>query len=369
MKPNQTCNLRTKKYFNRPNRLCRKTLKFWNITFSKCLSILKVISLNYNCENYLKKEWLNIMWDNIINISLWIQNINFNLILNIVKNHLNKNMKNIFEVLPERLYLNCSTKTKYFQILLHFYFHYFNLFIGSDILWKTKYKKIFNTKDASIQYNILILQNIWEKTVQNKTDIKYNFIQFSKKIWLQIILNLKQNKAIQEKIKNFSKKRLFSIRNVIKIYTSYNWNKFLLYFRLGISPTISCKINENLKPFLPENHVFLRKTKNQNYVVLKKCIQILSLHTAAKKYAKFRKNGKTIKATAYKILSMFDSQFIIKYFSDIIHKIIKYHLKYILCYNICFLIFIFRKTCALTLSNKHGIKTSTASFKKFEDLI
>lgn len=183
--------------------------------------------------------------------------------------------------------------------------------------------------------------------IQNKINIKYNFIQFSNKIWLQIILNFEQNEVIQEKIKAFFKRRLFSIHNTIKIYTSYNWNKF----------------------FFKKKYNFWRKTKNQDDIVLKKFTQIFFLHTVAKKYAKLKKDGKTIKAAVYKPLLAFDTPSIIGNFSKIICKIAKYHLKYILYYNIRFIIFIFRKTCALTVANKHRTKTSAAGLKKFENLI
>ena len=159
--------------------------------------------------------------------------------------------------------------------------------------------------------------------------------------------NSQQNKSIKKKIKKIFKERFFLISKTVKIYTNYNWNKF----------------------FFDNKYNFQQKPKVKNYILSKKFTWILFLHTIAKKYTKLKEDGKTIKANPCKTLILSNSQFIIKHFSNIIHRIIKYPFRYILYNNIRSLIFIFRKICALTLSIKYQIKTSSAGFKKFENLI
>lgn len=343
--------------------------KFQNVIFNKYLNVLKTIPSNNSRENYLEKKFLRIVRNSEINIFLHIQNINFNLVLNIIKNHLNKNIKSIFEVFLKYSRFNCFAITKYYQIVSNFYFHYFNLYSQNSILWKIKHEKKFNTKNNNIQYNILILRNIWNKTIQSKIEIESNFIKFDNKVWLQIIFSFKQNETIGKKLQKWLEQKLFSTHNILRIYMNYNWNKFFFHFKFSTFPIIFYKIKKNSKLFFPPKYNFWRKTKNQDHIMLKKFTRILFLHMVAKKYATLKKDGKTIKATPNKVLVIFDSLFIMKYFSNIIQKIIKYHSKYILCYNIRFLVFIFRKTCALTLASKYRLKTSTAGFKKFEDLI
>lgn len=104
----------------------------------------------------------------------------------------------------------------------------------------------------------------------------------------------------------------------------------------------------------------------QKDLQLKIYSQIFFLHAVSKGYAKFKKDGISIKAHSYRVIIVLNKKIILQKFSNIIYKIIKYYNKRILHFDFRSIIFVYRKSCALTLSKKYKIKTASASFKKFE---
>lgn len=80
-------------------------------------------------------------------------------------------------------------------------------------------------------------------------------------------------------------------------------------------------------------------------------------------YAKTRKDGKTIRASACLKLSSLEDIFIVQKFSSIIRGLIKYYSLANQRSDLWQILALYRKSCALTLANKHKFKTAAKIYK------
>ena len=346
---------------------------FQAIFFNSCIQILKKISLNSIYKNslkressstirYLKKTCRNVLYRYKIHVFPYIKDINFNLILNIFKNYLDKITINIFKKFLQNKYDDHFFDIKYFRtvflfkFLFNFYFHYFDLFIFNNLLLKIRYIRKFMT--TNFFNDDLTIKNIWNKSIKNTTPTNYFYIRHTNEILLGFnAYNYKQIKFIKNYINKFFEKRLFLNYSFRKICKNSYFNQNFFYLGYSIQYVLNNKLK--LGSWLIK----------QNGIKLKIPFDIIFLHAIAKGYAYLRKDGVSINPISYSRIVKLKNFYIIKKFSSIIYKILKYYKSYFSYKNIRFLLFFYRKICALTLAVKYRIKTKGASFKKFNNLI
>lgn len=82
-------------------------------------------------------------------------------------------------------------------------------------------------------------------------------------------------------------------------------------------------------------------------------------------YAKIRKDGKSIRATSFRKLNSFEDKIIIQWFSNIIKRLTSYYSLANKVSDLWQVIAIYRKSCALTLADKHKLKRAAVVYKKY----
>jgi hypothetical protein len=93
-------------------------------------------------------------------------------------------------------------------------------------------------------------------------------------------------------------------------------------------------------------------------------VELLLIRLAEKGYATRRKNG-TFRATSVRKLSSFEDKLIVNLFSSVIRGIINYYKPANKFSDLWPVVAMLRKSCALTLADKHKLKTASQAYKKF----
>lgn len=130
--------------------------------------------------------------------------------------------------------------------------------------------------------------------------------------------------------------------------------------------------------YLPVNKVFKDDTKSYkddsgighqlkataiNQLQLRIPVDLILLRAVDWGYAKIRKDGKSIRATSCRKLSSFEDKRIVQRFSTIIRGLMEYYAPANRRSDLWKIVALYRKSCALTLADKHKIKTSAKVYK------
>ena len=82
-------------------------------------------------------------------------------------------------------------------------------------------------------------------------------------------------------------------------------------------------------------------------------------------YAKVRKDGKSIRATSCRKLSSLEDKLIVQRFSSIIRGLMEYYSPANRRSDLWSIVATYRKSCALTLADKHKLKTAAKAYKRY----
>jgi len=102
-----------------------------------------------------------------------------------------------------------------------------------------------------------------------------------------------------------------------------------------------------------------------NQVQLRIPVELLLRRAADRGYTKVRKDGKSIRATSCRKLSSLEDTLIVQRFSSIIRGLMEYYSPANRRSDLWQIVAVYRKSCALTLADKHKLKTAAKAYKRY----
>jgi group II intron reverse transcriptase/maturase len=106
------------------------------------------------------------------------------------------------------------------------------------------------------------------------------------------------------------------------------------------------------------------KNTATNSMQMRAPIDTLMKKAVDRKCAKFRKDG-SVRATSCQKISFLTDADIVRYFSSIIRRILNYYSFVNQRSDLWSVVSLYRKSCALTLANKHKLRTASKAFRKY----
>lgn len=144
-----------------------------------------------------------------------------------------------------------------------------------------------------------------------------------------------------------------------KIYHSSDRNiKFLGYFLRYLPPKRTLDAKKAEEGFKQTKMVAI------NSAQLRVPVEHILKRLKDKGYASIRKNG-TYRATSNRKLSSFEDKLIVNRYSSVIRGLLSYYQPANQYSDMWPIVGLLRKSCALTLADKHKLKTAAKAYKKF----
>ena len=312
-----------------------------------------------NCHHALKNiktKWKNIIW--IINIDLqkYFNIINHKLLLTKLKKYCDQTTNKLIHTFLKCKYINLQnysntlkkSTTNIFQnlfifpILLNLYFHSFDCFMQNELIkqlnWGNEQKYIF-------------------KYSKNKNFRHIKYIRYNNDFIIGFTGSKIEAKKIKKKIETHLKKKLLLNTNKLENNISHSSNRNIKYLGFYIHYFYYNKTIKN--PKLTSKKICINQTR------LRIPVKLILKRLVDHGYAKKRKNNNSIRATSHRKLNFLDDITIVQKFSHIIKKLIEFYQPTNSFSDLWKIIAIYRKSCALTLADKHKLKSAAAIYKKY----
>lgn len=357
---------------------------------------------NKNCHHALKNiktKWENVSW--IINIDLqkYFDTVNYNLLFKMLEEYcdqatielLKKFLKCGYIYLYnnpetfEKLDINILQGSLISPILSNFYFHRLDCFVVEQLfpLWNWGFKEKFTVTHLNSK-NIIEKNNL--STLVTKDNLreafdKYYFTEITKqrvfffsdskdmsfrrmyyvRYFDDFIIGFIGTKAeavaIKRSVEAFLVKKLLLNSDVIKSYISHSSDKGIKYLGFYIRYTFNKKVGNKI-----ENCQYQQISSNR--AQLRIPTELILRRAADCGFGKIQKSG-CIRPTSCRKLNYLEDTLILKKFSIIIRSLMKFYSPANKLSDLWQIVAFYRKSCALTLADKHKLKTAAAVFKKY----
>ena len=171
---------------------------------------------------------------------------------------------------------------------------------------------------------------------------------------------------IKNNIENFLSEKLLLKTNQTKSFINHLSDRGTMFLGFYIRYFDSNKIVKD--PKLPENDgkglEHQLKSTAINSVQLRIPTELILRRAVDRGYGKIRKAG-SIRASSCRKLSSLDGKLIVQRFSSIIRELINYYSPANSLSDLWPIVAFYRKSCALTLADKHKLKTAAKAFKRY----
>ena len=366
---------------------------------------------NKNCHHALKvikTKWQNVTWIINIDVQKYFDTINHNILLNMLKEYVDQATLELI-----RKFLKCGYIDLYNHpdtlekskigtpqgslispILSNLYLHHLDLFIVEKLLpeWNCgderkfisgyQTRKLLTAEEQKLvdQLNLKGLKkaigrlkhNEWvKKGLPSKDPEDDNFRRMYYTRYVDdFIIGFTGTKAeadeLRRTIEAYLLDELQLKTNETKSYISHSSDQGIKYLGFYIRYIDKNKIVKD--PRVPENdgeglgHQL--KSTAINSAQLRIPTELLLRRAVDSGYGKIRKSG-TIRPTSCRKLSSLDDKLIVNGFSSIIRRLMAYYSPANKLSDLWQIVAFYRKSCALTLADKHKLKTAAKAFKTF----
>lgn len=310
--------------------------------------------LNKNCHHVLKTiktKWKNVNWIINIDIQEFFDTANYDILLKMLDNYCDQATLELIQKFLKSGYINFYSHTNKLEkskisvfksslmssTLSNFYLHQFDCFMENEIL--TKFQN--NQSESVIENgNIYYIRYFDDFLIGlNGTKIEAEYIKNSIETFLVSHLKLKL-KETTNCIFHSSDKNIIYLGFFIRYITVHNNFKYAKNI-----------INKNKSSLLKQ-------------VQLRIPIEKLLKFAVELGYGKIRKNG-TIRPSSYRKLSSSEDKLIVQKFSSIIYELVEFYSPANQRSDLWQVVSFYKKACALTLADKHNLKTAAAVYKKY----
>lgn len=367
---------------------------------------------NKNCHHalkHIKTKWQNVTWIINIDIQKYFDTINHDLLIEMLEDHIDQATLELI-----RKFLKCGYIDLYNHpdtlekseigfpqgslispILSNLYLHRLDCFVRDSLLteWNRgnerkfisgyQTRKRLSAKELEVVDSLGIKgakeaierlkHNEWVKKglpARDPKDINFRrmgYVRYVDDFMIGFIGTKYEAESIKNSIVIFLKEKLLLNINETKsyIYHSSDRNiKYLGYYvrffpfnKIVKDPEVDYKDGSGLGHQL--------KAIAINQAQLRIPVELILLRAVDCGYAKLRKDGKSIRATSCRKLSSLEDKQIVQRFSSIIRGLMEYYSPANSRSDLWPVVALYRKSCALTLADKHKLKTAAKAFKRY----
>jgi RNA-directed DNA polymerase len=365
---------------------------------------------NKNCHHALKNiktKWQNITWIISIDIQKYFNIINYELLLIKLEEYCDQSTIELIRKFLKCGYIdiynhsNTLEKSKIGKhqsslispILSNLYLHSFDCFMLMYELFpdwnrgdKRKYISGYQTR------NYKSVEKIKSSKSLNIEEVKQTVGELKHNQWIKAKLSFRDSKDdgfrrlryvryFDDFIIGFTgtKVKAKEIKSIIELYLNEELllktkscikhfsEKGILYLGYYIRCLAKNKIVKDSK--FSQKQVsgigYQLKAMLFNQVQLRIPVELIFRCAVDRGYAKIRKDGKSIRATSCRKLSSLEDKLIVQRFSSIIKGLTVYYSPANKLSDLWQVVALYRKSCALTLANKHKLKTAAKTFKRY----
>lgn len=364
-----------------------------------------------NCHHALKnikKKWQNVTWIINIDVQKYFDTINHDLLLEMLTNYCDQAtielIKKFLRCGYIDLYNNPETLEKstigtpqgslISPILSNLYLHHLDRFIVDDLIptwnrgdvrkfisgYQTRKELSAEEKKVVDQLNLKGLteaikrlkHNEWVKEgfpARNPHDDGFRRMHYARYVD-DFIIGFTGTKAEAEKIKStieaFLTEKLSLKANETKSCIAHSSEKGTKYLGFYIRYIHNNKLTKEKKTLEAEDKGLGYQLKSTaiNSAQLRIPTEFILRRAVDRGYAKIRKTG-TIRPTSCRKLSSLDDKLIVQRFSSIIRGLMEFYSPANKLSDLWQIVAFYRKSCALTLADKHKLKTAAKVYKKY----
>ena len=367
---------------------------------------------NRNCHTALKKiktKWQNITWIINIDIQKYFDTIQHELLLNKLSEYCDQATIELVRKFVKCGYIdlynhpNTLEKTEIgipqgsliSPILSNLYLHTFDCFIENELLptWNRGNERKFisgyqtrkrltaeeakaveslNLKGAKeaierLKHNEWVKAGLPSRDPKDENFRRLAYVRYVDDFILGFTGTKVEAEEIKRKIENYLSNELLLKTNKSKSYISHSSERGIKYLGYYVRYLPKNKITKDPK-FSPEENAgvgYQLKATAINPVQLRIPVELLLRRAVERGYAKIRKDDKSIRATSCRKLSSLEDKKIVQRFSSMIRGLMQYYSPANRFSDLWQIVAIYRKSCALTLADKHKLKTAAAAYKRY----
>lgn len=364
-----------------------------------------------NCHHALKeikKKWQNITWIISIDIQKYFDNINHDLLLKLLENYCDQATIELIRKLIKCGYVNLYNNPNHMEptitgisqgsiispILSNLYLHQLDQYIVDTLLplwnrgdsrkfisgYQNRKKLTAEEKEvveklnlkglteaiARLKHNEWINKGLPARDPNDENFRRLHYLRYIDDFLLGFTGTKAEAEEIKNNIENFLSEKLLLKTNQTKSFISHSSDYGIRFLGFYIRYIDSNKIVKD--PKIPENdgkglgHQL--KSTAINSVQLRIPTELILKRAVDRGYGKIRKAG-SIRASSCRKLSSFDDKLIVQRFSNIIRGLINYYSPANSLSDLWPIVAFYRKSCALTLADKHKLKTAAKAFKRY----
>lgn len=367
---------------------------------------------NKNCHHalkHIKTKWQNVTWIIKIDIQKYFDTINHDHLLTILRDYIDQSTMELIRKFLKCGYIDLYNHPNTLEtidlgtpqgslispILSNLYLHSLDCFVRDSLLKKwnrgnerkflsdyTKRKNLSSEELKAIESLNLegakeaierLKHNQWVKQglpSRDPKDIAFRrmgYVRYIDDFMIGFTGTKAEAESIRDQIKVFLQDILYLKTNEAKSNISHSSDRnikflgfYVRYFSLNkivVDPRVPFKDNSGLGHQL--------KSIAINQAQLRIPVELILQRAVERGYAKTRKDGKSIRASSCRKLCSFEDKLIVRRFSSIIRGLMEYYSPANRRSDLWQVVSIYRKSCALTLADKHKLKTAAQAFKKY----
>ena len=359
--------------------------------------------LNKNCHHALKSiktKWQNVTWIIHIDIKKYFDTINHDLLLNILTEYCDQATIELIRKFLKCGYIDLYNHPNTLEkseirtppsslispILSNLYLHPFDRFMVEELLpmWnrgnERKYVPGYQTRKnltaeekrvvEKLKHNKWVLQRSPFRDSNDDNFRRMYYARYGDDLSSGFTGTRAATEEIKRSIKAFLLDELKLKTNETKSYICHSSDKNIKYLGYFIRYIFNNKI-------LKDPNVSFEDGEGKNYQLKSTAINQAQLRIPTESilrravdrgYGKIRKRG-TIRPTSCRKLSSLDDELIVQRFSSIIRGLIEFYAPANKRSDLWQIVAFYRKSCALTLADKHKLKTAAAVYKRYGPIL
>ena len=367
---------------------------------------------NKNCHHALKiikTKWQNVTW--IINIDLqsYFDTINHDILLSILSTYCDQATIELIRKFLKCGYIDIYNHPNKLEdsdigtpqgslispILSNLFLHSFDCFVRDTLIkeWNRGDERKFfsgyqtrkyltseeskavaslNLKGAKeaierLKHNEWVKQGLPARDPKNESFRSIRYVRYVDDFIIGFTGTKAEAENIKNRIENFLWDKLKLKTNKTKSYICHSSEKDIKYLGFYLrylpfnkiikDPNKSYKDGSGLKHQLKATAI--------NQVQLRVPVKNLLLRAVDRGYAKKRKDGISIRPSSCRKLSSLEDKLIVQRFSSIIRGLMEFYAPANQYSDLWSVVALYRKSCALTLADKHKLKTAAKAYKRY----
>jgi group II intron reverse transcriptase/maturase len=367
---------------------------------------------NKNCHHALKvmkTKWQNVTWIINIDVQKYFDNINHDLLLTMLEDYLDQATIELIRKFIKCGYLDLYNHPDTLEesnigtpqgslispILSNLYLHRLDCFVQDELLkeWnrgnERKFVSGYQTRKNLSAEELRVVESLGIKGAKEAIErLKHNewvnaglpsrdpkdpsfrrmgYVRYVDDFMIGFTGTKEEAESIKNSIIIFLKEKLLLNVNESKSYICHSSDRGIKYLGYYIRFLPLNKIS--IDPKVPHNdgsglgHQL--KATAINRAQLRIPVELILQRAVDRGYAKIRKDGKSIRASSCRKLSSLEDKKIVERFSSIIRGLMEYYAPANQRSDLWSVVALYRKSCALTLADKHKLKTAAKAFKRF----